>query len=118
MFIFILNLFAVCLTVAVYSLADERDGLAKVSSSDCMNGGHSSDAVGREPVAAGSSPQLSAEPAESAVGPEHGCGPPVARRCSDTGTDPKGARQAGAVRRSMSEKGPHDTPGYSARCGR
>lgn len=95
-------------------LADERDGLAKVSSSNCMNGGHSTDS-GREPEAAGSSsPQLSGEPDESAAGPDSGRGVAVARRSSDTGTgtEPKGARQTGGVRRSMSEKGP------SAHCGR
>lgn len=100
--------------VAVCCFADERDGLVKASSSNCMNGGHSTDS-GREPEAAcGSGPQLSGEPGEGAASPEASRGAAAARRSSDTGTgaEPKGARQTGGVRRSMSEKGP------SAHCGR
>ncbi|XP_016397352.1 shootin-1-like [Sinocyclocheilus rhinocerous] len=83
----------------------EDDGqLSKVSSSNSLNGRHSSDS-GKDTEGPGSS-SLSGSERGSRTSSDSGREPAVARQSSDSGMESKGAAQSENVCRSLSEKEP------------
>ncbi|XP_016409170.1 shootin-1 [Sinocyclocheilus rhinocerous] len=84
-------------------LDTEDDGqLSKVSSSNSLNGRHSSDS-GKDTEGPGSS-SLSGSERGSRTSSDSGREPAVARQSSDSGMESKGAAQTDSVCRSLSEK--------------